>query len=284
MDDEFARALERLERFQQRDGDRIGAAGRTLALVHPSRTPRAALLFHGLTASPMQFGNVARALFERGYNVLVPRLPRHGYADRMSTALASLTVDELKDAAEQSLEIVRGLGRRVTVSGFSVGGLLTSWIAQREDVDRAVPLMPFLGVIGVPDWLAAKLAALALRLPNAFLWWDPIARERQMPAHGYPRYPTHAVARAYLLARELLEACATQAPLAREIVVVNNRHETTVSNRAIALLVRRWRERRRDIETFAFDDLPFSHDVIEPLRHAWILEKVYPRLLRILAP
>src|SRR5665213_1440422 len=71
MDDEFARALERLERFQQRDGDRIGAAGRTLALVHASRTPRAALLFHGLTASPMQFGNVARALFERGYNVLV---------------------------------------------------------------------------------------------------------------------------------------------------------------------------------------------------------------------
>ncbi|HEY5341432.1 MAG TPA: hypothetical protein VIK27_10420, partial [Candidatus Aquilonibacter sp.] len=193
-------------------------------------------------------------------------------------------VDELKDAAVQSLTIARGLGERVTVSGFSLGGLLTSWIAQRENVERAVPLMPFLGVIGVPGWLAPEIAAVALRLPNAFRWWDPIARERQMPAHGYPRYATHAVARAYLLARELLEACATQAPRAREIVVVNNRHETTVSNRAIALLVRRWRERRDDIETFTFDDLPFSHDVIEPLRHAWILEKVYPRLLRILAP
>jgi len=284
MNDEFQHACERLERFKERDHDRVGPAGRTLALLHSGKTDRAALLFHGLTASPTQFASIARTLFERGFNVLVPRLPRHGHADRMSRAIADLTAGELKDVAERSLALARGLGDRVTVAGFSLGGLLTSWIAQREDVARAVPLIPFLGVLGLPVRIAPAAAALALRLPNTFRWWDPIRRERQMPEHGYPRYTTHAIAQLYLLAHELLETARTQPARAKEIVVVTNKREGAVNNRAIAILVERWRALRGDVETFSFDDLPISHDIIEPSRHSWTAERVYPDIIRLLAP
>ena len=281
--DDFVTACERLERFKERDHDRIGAKGRTIALLHPGRTERAVLLFHGLSAGPTQFSSIAQTLYERGFNVVVPRLPRHGHADRMSPALIELTAEELKDVAIQGLQIARGLGERVTVAGFSMGGLLTSWIAQNEDVARAVPLMPFFGVIGIPRSVAPAVALLALRLPNVFQWWDPIKRERQMPEHGYPRYTTHAIAQLYRLAFEVFDQAELQPPRAREIVVVTNRRESAVNNRAIARLVARWRRQRDDIETFVFSSLPPSHDVIEPLRNDWNVRRVYPDVLRLLS-
>ena len=264
MNDDFAQACERLERFKARDHDLVGPSGRTLALLHPRKTPKSALLLHGLTSGPKQFVSIGQALFERGFNVIVPRLPRHGHADRLSRALADLTADELKAIAAESLEIARGLGECVTVTGFSMGGLLAAWIAQTQTIDRAVPLIPFLGVIGVPMRVAPLAASLALRMPNAFRWWDPIKRERQ-------------------LAHEVLAAARTQPPRAKTIVVVTNKHESAVNNRATARLVAAWRQRRPDVQTFSFENLPISHDIIEPQRHSWTVERVYPDLLRLLA-
>ena len=215
--------------------------------------------------------------------MIVPRLPRHGHADRLSRALADLTADELKAIAAESLEIARGLGDDVTVTGFSMGGLLAAWIAQTQTVDRAVPLIPFLGVIGVPMGVAPLVATLALRMPNAFRWWDPIKRERQMPEHGYPRYTTHSIAELYGLAHEVLVAARTQPPRAKTIVVVTNKHESAVNNRATCHLVAAWRRQRPDVQTFSFENLPISHDIIEPLRHSWTVERVYPDVLRLLA-
>ena len=66
----------------------LAELGRTLTFDHGSRTERARSLLHGLSASPQQFLALAHALHERGHNVFVPRLPRHGYRNRLSEALA----------------------------------------------------------------------------------------------------------------------------------------------------------------------------------------------------
>jgi pimeloyl-ACP methyl ester carboxylesterase len=279
----IAHTQERARQLFDRDDDLLGEHGRSFVLSHGELRPRAAVLFHGMTASPMQFIEIARALHRAGYNVLVPRLPRHGYRDRLTDVLLGLSPAELKTAARAAVDFARGLGNSVTVIGFSVGGLLAAWTAQHCDITRAVCIAPFLGVAWVPTALADAAAALTLNLPNRFHWWDPIKRERQMPAHGYPRYSTHAVARAHQFGGELLREAQERAPRASSILVVTNTHEVTVNNRRIRTLVERWRKHGgAAVETFEFRDLPFCHDIIEPLRRPDVTARVYPVLLDLI--
>ncbi|MBV9149502.1 MAG: alpha/beta fold hydrolase [Candidatus Eremiobacteraeota bacterium] len=266
-----------------RDEALLVEEGRSIVLSHGERRANAAVLLHGMTASPYQFIEVARGLHASGYNVIVPRLPRHGHRDRLTDVLAALSPVELKSAARSAVEFARGFGDRLTVIGFSLGGLLAAWAAQHYAVDRAVCIAPFLGVAMLPPRFADRLARTALRLPNIFGWWDPIRKARQMPAHGYPRYSTHAVARVQQLAAELMEEARSQAPRAKSVLFVTNAREMTVNNAQVRVLAQAWRRHScAAIETFEFKDLPFCHDIIEPLRHPDIAARVYPKLLELI--
>jgi len=208
----YAQASDRLERFMQRDHAEVGELGRTILLSHGKRTERAAVLLHGMSASPTQFIEVARGLYERGYNVLVPRLPRHGYTDRLTDALADLSAAQLKDITTQALEIAHGLGESVIVVGFSLGGLLAAWAAQFHRVAKIICVAPFFGIAWMPHRFGRILSRIMLRVPNRFHWWNPIQREKQMPAHGYPRYATHAVGQAYRLVYDVFHDAEATAP------------------------------------------------------------------------
>jgi pimeloyl-ACP methyl ester carboxylesterase len=275
----------RLERLLQRDHAAVGPKGRTIALTHDGRRDRAVLLLHGLTASPPQFERFAGDLFARGYNVLIPRLPGHGHADRMSTALEKLHAAELLAVVDEYVAIASELGERVTVAGFSLGGLLTAWVAQRYAVDRCVAIAPFLGVAWLPNAIVPSLSAIVLRFPNRFAWWDPLLRGRQMPAHGYPRYATHSIAHALRIGSSVLAEASMSAPLAGHIAFVSNLRETSVNNRATRRLHDRWKLRRPEaIEWLTISGLPPSHDIIEPLRPGGLAARAYPQLLHAIDP
>jgi pimeloyl-ACP methyl ester carboxylesterase len=281
----YEHAQERLAQFLARDHDGIGELGRTLVFDHGRRTERATLLFHGLSASPRQFIEVARALHERGHNVLVPRLPRHGYGDRLSAALADMNAAQLKACAADTLEMARGLGERVTVAGFSLGGLLAAYLGQFNDVQRVVAISPFLGVSFVPSFFRLHFANWLLRRRNRFYWWDPLLRERQLPEHGYPRYASHALAHGLTLAHELMEAAEKQAPQAQEIVVVINTREPAVNNRAIMKLVKKWRVHKPEaVRVHRLTGLPIAHDIVEPKRYPEIARRVLPVLVELIDP
>ncbi len=285
MTDAYTAARERLDRYLERDHERVSDLGRSLVLDHGSRTPRAALLLHGLSASPTQFAAVAEALYERGYNVFAPRLPRHGHTNRMSDALATLTADDLRSAARESYDIARELGERVVVVGFSLGGLLALELAQHEPVERVVAIAPLLGIAFVPSALARVLSRLALRRPNRFAWWDPFQREKQMPAHGYPRYATHALAHALTIAQDLLAEARWRPPSATRVVLVSNARESAVNNRAIRRLAARWRRHLPDaISVYRFTGVRPSHDIIEPLRDPETARRFLPVLLKLIEP
>jgi alpha-beta hydrolase superfamily lysophospholipase len=276
---------QRLDALLARDHDRVGEKGRTLAYVHGKRRPRSVVLLHGMTASPLQFERFAVALFSRGHNVIVPRLPHHGHADRLSTALESLRPAQLYEATCDYVSIAAELGERVTVAGFSLGGLLAAWSAQHHLVDRSVAIAPFLGVSWIPTLLMNGVAEIMLRTPNQFHWWNPVLRERQMPAHGYPRYATHAVAHAYRIAHTLLRDARARPPLAREVVIVANAAESTVNNRAVRRLHGLWQAHQtRNIELVTLTGLPISHDIIEPLRRRELASRVFPEILEAIDP
>jgi alpha-beta hydrolase superfamily lysophospholipase len=255
----------------------------SILLHHGHRTPRAFLLLHGLTASPLQFEAFGHLLYERGSNVYIPRLPRHGLSDRLTTALEDLTADELRTFAGACARHAAAYGERVTVLGFSVGGLLSAWIGQHVAVERSVSLAPFFGVAGIPNRLMPQMARATLGSPNRFLWWDPVRRERHLPVHGYPRFATHAVAHAVRLAGELFEAARRSAPAARDLQFVLNTRETTVSNRAALRLARLWAAHGTSrVGIHRLHGLPASHDIIEPLRSPRLTRRVYPALLALL--
>lgn len=279
-----ARTSSALEALAARDDDRIAADCRTIVLVHDEPRPRAILLFHGLTASPKQFERLARELHGRGHNVLVPRLPHHGRVDRLSNVLAGLTVEELTAFAEKSLAGARELGGTITVAGFSLGGLLTLWLAQREDLSRAVAIAPFLGIAWIPNRWMNALAEKMLSLPNRFYWWDPVKRERQMPAHGYPQYPTHALGNAYILARTVIADAQAAPPRAERIVFVTNRREIGVNNRAVHRLMASWASSGAQTEHVELTNLWFSHDIIDSLHDSTLAERAYPAILAAVDP
>ena len=254
----------------------------SILLHHGRRTPRAYLLMHGLTASPQQFESFGRLLYERGSNVYIPRLPGHGFSDRLTTALEHLTAADLILFAERSADYAATLGEQLVVVGFSVGGLLSAWIGQFLPIERAVSIAPFLGVAWIPNRLMPRVARAALLAPNRFLWWHPLERERFLPAHGYPRFPTHAVAHAAALAGRLLAAAIEHAPAAREMQIVLNASETTVSNRAARRLALAWAGHRANLVSLQrLRGLPASHDIIEPLRSPELARRVYPALLEL---
>lgn len=256
-----------------------------MAYVHPARQPRAIVLIHGLSASPAQFERVAQDLFERGHNVLVPRLPKHGHANPLSTALERLRDHDLYEAATQYVAVARELGDRVTIAGFSLGGLLAAWIGQHYDIARCVPIAPFFGVSLIPNRFMGAVAERLLRVPNRFHWWNPILRDRQTPSNGYPRYATHAVAHSYRIARLLLDEARTSRPRAEQFAIVTNAAEVAVNNYAIRRLYKSWRRQCPGaVEMARITGLPPSHDIVSPLRPWRLADRVHPHLLRAIDP
>ena len=252
----------------------------SILLSHGTRRPRAYVLFHGMSASPMQFAQFAARLHESGANVYVPRLPKHGYGDRMSTALGNLTAQQLRRFASHSIERGAELGSDVHVVGFSLGGLVAAYVAQTMPVARVTAIAPFLGILGVPRGLTRRAAAAALAVPNRMLWWDPVRRERLGPMHGYPRFATHAVAQASRLAGDVLALASTERPLARERAIVVNTGEMTVNNRACRTLAWLWScTDAAGTHLYRMKGLGLSHDIIEPMRSPENLRRVYPPLL-----
>lgn len=237
------------------------------------------VLLHGLTATPHQFDALAPLLQAAGRNVIVPRLPRHGYADKLTDALARMQTAELIAAVKLAIAQARELGGPVTVAGFSLGGLLAAYAAQREAVDRVACIAPFFGV----PWLTRGLNALAdnvLRfVPDTFLWWDPIKRERHGEGDGYPRYPLSAVRKAFELRDAVFADAASRPPATRTISLLLNRKDTTCHNGLAYDLARRWREHGASVEVRTIPDIGPSHDFMTPLggeRRELVRERVYP--------
>ena len=237
------------------------------------------VLLHGLTATPRQFDEFAPLLVKRGRNVLVPRLPKHGYHNRMTNALADLELAELIAAVKHALQEAHAWGSPVTVAGFSLGGLLSAYAAQREEVERAVCIAPFLGIRWFPRAVNRSGSSVLKLFPDVFLWWNPMKRDGNGKRDGYPRYPISAVRKAYELASAVFEDARTRPPSASSIAIVTNEGESTCHNGLARELAQTWRDAGATVEEHVLD-LPPSHDFMTPRRgREQLRERAYPRLV-----
>lgn len=267
------------------DGPNVNPLCRTRLYTHGHRTERALLLLHGFTNCPQQFDALGKRFHDDGWNVLIPRYPRHGYTDRLNTSISELRTDQLIAVANQSATAGAGLGEHLTISGLSLGGVLAGHLAQTHDsVERAVLIAPMFGLQGIPGPGAAALAQLAFLLPNYFIWWDRTLKDRRGPAHAYPRFATHAYAALFRTAGGVLDGARKARPKARDLAVITNAAEPSLDNRFTYQLIEAWRRRGAAVSTYEFpasSHLP--HDLIDPSNHEQNTELVYPVVTRFIA-
>ncbi len=124
-------------------------ACRSKFFFHPQPTTKVCLFFHGFTAGPYQFSPLGKALFEAGYNVLVPLQPGHGVAGNWNQddpPPLPTQPEMYQKFALSWLEAARNLGQQVIVGGLSTGGVLAAWLSleHSQEIERALLFAPYL--------------------------------------------------------------------------------------------------------------------------------------------
>ena len=275
----FDAAVARVRALQSLDGPEILPQAHTTLLHHGARAPLAVVLLHGFTNHPGQYRAFAPLVFERGANVLIPRLPEHGDRDRMTKRLKRLKAEMLIERAVDAVDAACGLGERVAVLGISSSGLIACYLAQfRGDLAQAIAIAPEFAILDL-SLAATHAAALAMRiLPNMMLWWDPRVKNGMHPLTAYPRFSTRALAQTLRIAGDL----EAGAPLRSPVRAVVNPADPAVNNTVTEEVVARWRRAGSDARTIAIPGLPRNHDIVEPDNPKARTDAVYPRLLSLL--
>lgn len=277
---DYAQALARFDTLARRETDSILPDGASLLLLHGHRTPRALVLVHGLANSPRQFRELARQFHDSGYNVIVPRLPHHGFRDGDVGHLAELTAEELRDCADASVDIAHGLGDTVLVVGLSAGGNIAAWIAQRRpDVKRVVVVSPALALGHIPRLLSAPAMNLMERVPNLTVHQSPDTLRR----HAYFGVSSRGLGETLRLGASVVEDADQNAPVVRELIMVVNGHDSSIDAEAALRLADRWSASTSRLTTvYRFDGaLGLPHDVIDVSQYCAMPEIVYPVLIAL---
>ncbi|MGZ3332366.1 MAG: alpha/beta hydrolase [Gemmatimonadaceae bacterium] len=266
------------EAFQHTDTV-VAAGGEPIVLVHGHRTPRAFVLFHGLTNSPRQFKRLAAILYESGDNVFVPRLPHHALRGASSAELGQLTAESLRNAADAAIDVGSGLGDTVVVLGLSLGGDMAAWVAQFRPVNRVVIVAPALGLSHMSSTVERLLMNLMLRLPNYSRKGGPntLRPDRELG------WSSRGVGQMLRLGAAIRRAAEKHAPKARDIRVLVNANDRTVNRHAIDELVGLWSAAGRHVSMFELaDSLRLPHDIVDPDELTGNTKVTYPVILALL--
>ncbi len=276
--------MARLRLLQTEDGPEINPLCRTQLLAHDEPTRRVVLLYHGYTSCPHQYHQLAAQLHGAGDTVLIPRLPLHGQLNQRPTNLGTLKAQQVVDFAQRTVDIACGLAPEVVVMGFSFGGLVAAWVAQhRPEVQRVVLVSPAFDFRAVPN--RRLYAALLPRLPDRFLWWDPVLKDQNpTPAHTYLGYPRRGAGLLLRMGLAVEQAARRTAPAVRAIRLVVNPSDELLDNQAALNLAALWRQHGAvvDIHYFAAED-KLGHELMDPLHRDQKVDRVYPLLQQVLA-
>lgn len=263
----YDEALARFSALSARDDERVNPVCASVLLDRGTCTDDVAVLLHGYTNCPAQWRPIAKRFFDRGMNVVVPRLPRHGYTDRMNRAMSRLKPRELTSIAEEAIDIAAGLGRRTTVVGFSMGGALAAWAAaNHSEVHEAVLVAPIFSPFGLPHVFNDALMRMLRFWPDSYTWWDPRIRERHRPEYGYPRMSMHGLAALLEVSTDVVAKKPRREGRMDRVVLVMNQLDRAVNNmaarRAVHEVLAPLADTYVEHEFTSADKL--SHDLITP--------------------
>ncbi len=275
---DYAEAVRLAEALSARDGSDVAEVCRSRVVAHGRTTQHAVVLLHGYTNCPAQFSAVAEAYAAAGWSVVVPRLPGHGEADRMTGALSDITPGELVDTAEQAVDIAAGLGLEVSVVGLSGGGTLAAWLAhQRDDVSEAVLIAPLVVPKVLPEVAVGPVSRLFAYTPDVHLWWDGEKKAALAdPPYAYPRYSLRSLGAFLAVGRAAQAEPVRSTPLGR-LVVVTNESDAAVSNSGVDRVAAALTQPGVERQDLVFPQaLGYRHDLVDPEgENAAVIRQIY---------
>lgn len=135
--------------------------------------PTGVLVIHGFTGSPQSMRPIAETCAAAGHTVEMPRLPGHGTSvdDMMTTTWA-----DWSEHVERCYLDLAGRCDRVFVTGLSMGGALTLWLASRHPEIAGIALV---NSAARPD--ADRTAALAVIVKSGTTVIDAIGNDIAKP-------------------------------------------------------------------------------------------------------
>jgi carboxylesterase len=259
----------------------------SILMTHQEKVANAIVFLHGFTSCPDQFATLGQEYFEQGYNVFIPRQPRHGLQEYDGAPLKGLTAEALASFGTEIADIAQGLGERVVVVGLSGGGAVSTWLAQeRADIDLAVPIAPFLGIGFIPRPLTRPLTNLILLIPDFHQWWDPVHKlSNPLSApYSYRGYYMHSLFENLRLGFAAEEDAKRVKPAVGGILVITNANDESVNNEIVAEYEQLWLDHGEQfVRTYRFEkELGIPHDMITVDRPDNHIELVYPKLLELI--
>jgi pimeloyl-ACP methyl ester carboxylesterase len=279
----YDEAVSRFDKLRLSESTNISPLAKSILMTHGGRTSRVVVFFHGYSSSPRQFQALGEAFFEKGYNVLIPRLPYHGIADRKLSNLSNIRAEDLRDCADESVDIAAGLGEQVYAGGLSAGGVLAAWsVENRKEVSRALLIAPcFVLGRGAGTFLERIAVAVLAALPGVrtdFYANTPAAD------YAYPGFSAKSLAELLRFSVAIYLSAAERPPLVQDICLVTSRNDRSVSDFATLQLMGLWRFKglRKIISIDFPKEWHVSHDMIDPVDGKRETGIVYPVLTELL--
>lgn len=143
------------------------------------------VLYHGFTAGPWQYKELAEQFHKAGYHVYAPRIVGHG----LMTADGKVTSQEVPRAhqrqqyetyIDERFAEAAALGAPVYMVGLSGGGNLALRTAEKHpEVKRVVALAPYVGpgnAVRYGTWLLSWANKLTFGLVSRVLNWVPYGK------------------------------------------------------------------------------------------------------------
>ena len=221
----FAAAVADITTFDAKESSLLRPECKSIVMSHGAKTARSIILWHGYTNCPKQFEEFGQRLFNKGYNVIIPRAPGHGQSDRLTEALASVTFEDFSDYIHRSVAIAKTMGNDVTAVGLSAGGTFVLWAdAFEPDVDRFIAIAPVAYPRGFDPILRDAVIKYAAIRPNEFKWWnDEQKNNLPGPPHAYRRYSTRSMGIVMDMASTVEQVIKSGTKLPKPITfVINN--------------------------------------------------------------
>ncbi len=272
------------QRFAQvvadEEGILMSPKSASVLMTHGEKREKVYVLVHGWTNSPFQWIDFGQLLYDRGYNVLILRMPYHGLASKDVGELQYTTPELMRDYADDTVDIAAGLGDEVHVIGLSVGGSVASWIAQnRADVSSVMSISPMYGIGTLPKLLDYMLLNFASKVPN----FNPTSPSEPQREHVYRGQSSKGVANAMLFGNALFDQAEERETAVSNIIVVTNDNDTTVNNKRTDELTALWQERGTDVRIHVFaQELGYPHNAIDRTSNP-NADDVYATLLELLS-
>ncbi|MFT4108591.1 alpha/beta hydrolase [Propionicimonas sp.] len=227
------------------------------------------VIWHGFTNAPSQFTAVAEQLRDRGFRVLVPRMPFHGESDVLNRDMLRLTPAMLINHLHVVVDIAAGFGAPVWVLGLSAGATMAGWAAAaRPEVGRLVLAAPLVAPVGFPMWLVRLFAKFPRIVPRIYWWWDPRVKAGiKGSPYAYPGFPLPGIMPFLHLSEWLYDSTMRVGHDLDRAVLITNPSDFAIRKDAARAFAS---------EVFAPRATSFGEAVVDPERK-WMHDFVDPR-------